>query len=254
MSVNKATSALSVAKALQNATKGDLRFNATLPIRLQVLEKLSGVRYMLKVGNQMLETKSQQELNLGGNYWANMSRTSAGAISLSNLIAQPKLLKEANLPLKLDAEAIAQFLKESSNPFEALRDFLAQKMSEAQSKWEFAFLSHMLLSLKNGVLSLPLGYDDESKNGFLQMKKRKKGAQNELEFYAVFANLGSSWGVLRDFSDGLRLDLRVLYESVARLLERNLDELEGIKHIEISVDKSLVPLYEFSDNLLNLVG
>ncbi len=241
-----------VQNAMQNSSKAT-QFNATLPIKLEVMEKLQGIRYMLKVGNTAMETKSYKELEIGGKYWAMMGRSSVGSITLSNLIKQPSLMKETNVPLKLNEKMLKQFLESGENPFDAMKGFLSEQLSQAESKWEFAFLSHMLMSLKHKVLTLPLRYD-EDKDGFMQMRKKRIQNQECLEFYSVFSNLGATWGVLWNLKEGVRLDISVMYESVASLLRRNLNELDFIRETHIIVDSEIVPLYEFSDSLLDLEG
>lgn len=242
-----------VQNTLQNSTSKPAQFNAALPMKLEVMEKMQGIRYMLKVGNIAMETKSLKELEVGGKYWAQMGRGSTGAITLSNLIKQPNLLKDQNLPLKLSSEAMQQFL-EGENPFDVMKGFLSERLANAESRWEFAFLSHMLMSLKQKVLTIPLHYDDESKDGLMQLRKKRVGLEECLEFYSVFANLGATWGMLWNFKDGVRLDISVMYEGVARLLRENLGELEFIRETNISVDSTIVPLYEFSNSLLDLEG
>lgn len=242
-----------VQNTIQNASNKPTQFNAALPMRLEVMEKYQGVRYMVKIGNVAMETKSIKDLEVGGKYWAMMGKNN-GSITLSNLIKQPSMLKDANIPLKLTPDAISQFLKETDNPFDVLKQFLGDKMASAESKWEFAFLSHMLMSLKHRVLTLPLNYEDESKNGFLQMRKKKIKEQDVLEFYSVFANLGATWGYLYKIDSNVRLDIFVMYESVARLLRNNLHELLFIEEINIGINPNILPLYDFSDGLLDLKG
>ncbi|MBX7490580.1 hypothetical protein [Helicobacter turcicus] len=242
-----------VQNALQNSSK-TTQFNATLPIKLEVMEKLQGIRYMLKVGNAAMETKSLKELQVGSKYWAMMGRGSTGSITLSNLIKQPNLLKDSNIPLKLNEKTLEQFLQNSENPFDVMKGFLTDRLANAESKWEFAFLSHMLMSIKHKVLTIPLHYDDASKDGFMQLRKKRLQEQECLEFYSVFSNLGATWGLLWDFKEGVRLDISVMYESVANLLRRNLDSLAFIKETHININSDIVPLYEFSDSLLDLEG
>lgn len=239
---------------LQNSFSKTTQFNATMPIKLEVLEKMQGVRYMLKVGNVAMEVKSLKDLEIGKRYWALMGRDSTGSITLSNLIKQPNLLKDSNMPLRLNLETLSQFLQESTNPFENMKNFLSERLAMAESKWEFVFLSHMLMSLKHKVLTLPLTYEDESKNGLMQFKKKRINHINCLEFYSVFANLGATWGTLWDFKEGVRLDISVMFTSVADILQKNLKDLEYIRETHINVDNKIQPLYEFSDSLLNLEG
>ncbi|MDE5602315.1 MAG: hypothetical protein K2I71_00100 [Helicobacter sp.] len=238
---------------LQNSASQPTQFNAVLPMRLEVMEKMQGIRYMLKIGNITMQTKSVKELEIGKKYWAIMGKSN-GSITLSNLIKQPDLLKTQNTPLKLDAEAMAQFLKEGENPFETMKGFLIDRLTQAESKWEFAFLSHMLMSLKQKVLTLPLYYDDEKKDGFLQLRKKKANNQDYLEFYSVFANLGATWGYLCKLDNNIKLDISVMYESVAKLLKNNLNELEFINQVDIYTNSEIKPLYDFNDFLLDLEG
>lgn len=237
---------------LQNSATQATQFNATLPMRLEVMEKMQGIRYMLKIGNITMETKSLKELEIGGKYWAMMAKSN-GSITLSNLIKQPDLLKTQNTPLKLNPEAMAQFLKEGENPFETMKGFLMDRLAQAESKWEFAFLSHMLMSLRQKVLTLPLHYD-EKKDGFLQLRKKRANNYDYLEFYSVFANLGATWGYLYNFNNGIKLDISVMYESIAKLLKNNLNELEFINQVNIHTNSEIKPLYDFNNFLLDLEG
>ncbi|MDD6056572.1 MAG: hypothetical protein SOW25_00295 [Helicobacter sp.] len=248
---------LSQLAQVQNAlAKSDkpTQFNAALPMKLEVMEKMQGIRYMIKVGNIAMETKSFKDLEIGGKYWALMSRTNSGQISLSNLIKQPNLLKDENMPLRLNLKNFAEFLQSGENPFESLKGFLSERLANAESKWEFAFLSQMLLSLKQKVLTLPLKYDEEDKNALMQMRKRRIKEQECLEFYCVFANLGATSGLLWDFKEGVRLDISVMYKSVAKLLEANLENLAFIREANISVNSDISPLYDFSSSLLDIKG
>lgn len=238
---------------LQNSVVQTAQFNATLPMRLEVMEKMQGIRYMLKIGNITMETKSLKELEIGGKYWA-MMRKSNGSITLSNLIKQPDLLKTQNTPLKLNPEAMAQFLKEGEMPFETMKGFLIDRLAQAESKSEFAFLSHMLTSLRQKILTLPLHYDDENKSGFLQLRKKKVRDQDYLEFYSVFANLGATWGYLYKLNNTIKLDISVMYESIAKLLKNNLNELGFINQTNIYTNSEIKPLYDFNDFLLDLEG
>ena len=145
-----------VQNQLQNAASKPTQFNAALPMRLEVMEKLQGIRYMIKVGNIAMEPKSIQELEIGGKYWAMMGNSSSGSITLSNLIKQPHLLKDQNMPLKLSSEVLQEFLQDGTNPFDTMKNFLSDRLANAESKWEFTFLSHMLMSLRHKVLTLPL--------------------------------------------------------------------------------------------------
>ena len=55
-----------VQNQLQNAASKPTQFNAALPMRLEVMEKLQGIRYLIQVGNIAMETKSIKEFEIGG--------------------------------------------------------------------------------------------------------------------------------------------------------------------------------------------
>lgn len=230
-------------------------FNNTLPVRLEILEKIHGTRYMARVGNITLELKSLKDLQIGGKYWAMMNQSSQGAVLLSNLVKQPELLNYKLAPLRLTPNDLEQFLVgKDSDPFNSMKQFLGERLAMADSKWEFAFFSHMLLSLRQKVLTLPLRYDEGEKEGILQVKKRP-AAKEELEFYCVFANLGACSGILREIEEITQLHINVLYESTASLLKNNLKELNFISEVSINVDENITPLYEFGNGkILDVKG
>ncbi|MDE5591952.1 MAG: hypothetical protein K2I63_03215, partial [Helicobacter sp.] len=239
---------------LHNNISLPVQFNTAIPMRLEVLKKIRDISYLIKVGNIALETKSFKELEIGGKYWATIKKSSSGSIMLSNLIKEPHFMQDKDVPLKFDAQTIEKILtpktKEKS-PFESFKDFLSERLVQAQSKWEFVFLSHLLISLKQKVLTLPLCYE-EKKNGILQLRKRKGKTQECLEFYSIFAHLGAISGVLYKLDQTLRLDIDVLYENVANLLQDNLKTLSLIANI--SINPHIKPLYDFSDSLLDVEG
>lgn len=140
-----------------------------------------------------------------------------------------------------------QNLGKEKDIFEDFKDFLAHRLSEAQSKEEFLFLSNMLLALKSGVLNLVIG----EKEDILQIKRI---GQNKVRFSAIMPILGIIEGEI-SFYDGRNiLDMKVLYESTRVVLEKNLDLLSGFELRQIIVDARIQPLYEFHKSLLDVVG
>lgn len=249
---------LQQASQVQNRIHESVRkseFNNTLPVRLEILEKIHGVRYMAKVGNITLELKSLQELQIGGKYWAMMNQSSQGAVLLSKLVKQPELLEYKLAPLRLTPNDLEQFLlSKDADPFSSMKQFLGERLAMADSRWEFAFFTHMLLSLRQKILTIPLRYDEGEKEGFLQVRKRPKGKE-EVEFYCVFANLGACSGILREIEEITQLHINVLYESTAHLLKDNLKELSFISEVSINIDENITPLYDFGNGkLLDIKG
>ncbi|MDE7196295.1 MAG: hypothetical protein K2N69_04690 [Helicobacter sp.] len=234
------------------------RFNATLPIAIEVLEKLSPTRYKLRLGNTTITTQSLKELLVGGKYWAQMGNGRNGTITLSQLIAQPKILSQlANAPLRLNEENLREMLSpKNGNPWDNFKNQLIERASMAESRGEFNFYMQMLLSMHNRVLTLPLAI--ERREGVLQMrKKRKKTGLYELEFYAVFGQIGALRGRL--VSDGEAVDLYITtqYERSAELLRSTQNLLNGIAYFSIEVNHDIAPLYELKDahsSLLDVKG
>lgn len=226
-------------------------FNATLPISIRVLERLDPLKYMLKIGNRVMETKSRSELEVGGKYWAFMSNSKAGAVVISNLQKQPKLLDIQKPPLKFTKELLVEFFVETKKPFESYKAFLLDRLAFAMTKDEFTFYSNMLFSLHQEVLSFPLNLNN--KDSFLQIKKRKK-SNNELEFYAAFQNLGAIRGIVFRDDSALRLLLYTPFINTKRVLEDEIFSLKSFEEIDITLQKSVEPLFEFSSALLDLKG
>lgn len=242
---------------LQQLAEGGVpkQFNATLPVSIQVLRKLDPLHYLLKVGNTQLETKSTQELTLGGRYWAQMGKSSVGSILISQLALQPKLAESGKPPPTLDGKSILELFS-APDGSERIKQALLEQAVHAQSRQEFLFLANTLLGMQAGVLTLPF-WDDQGRHAAtLQMrKKRLQGAEeNSLEFYALFSNLGPMSGVLVYEQGEVGLLLKVQYESTLAFLERQCDQLRGIDHVRLQKDSPLLPLYDFSENLLDLKG
>jgi len=240
---------------IQNSTNAK-QFNAALPVTIEVSEQTHSMRYMLKIGNTTMETKSLKELIIGGKYWAEMNKSSQGSIILSNLILQPSLLDYKNPALRLPLDNLKALFEESKgNPAESLKQFLSERLAQASDRNEFLFLSNMLLSLSQHVLTIPLSYD-EGKNGYMQLRRKKKENTGEefLEFYSVFAHLGAIEGKLFSSDGQTHLQLLVLYEQTKRFLDESRDDLAAISHISIGVDNRIVPFYDFSHSLLDMKG
>ncbi len=233
------------------ATHSVKQFNATLPIAIEVLQKLSPTRYMLKLGNTTLITKSLNELLVGTKYWAQMSKNADGLIALSNLIMQPKILTHlSNAPLRFNEEQLRDF-ENKPNPWEHFKNALFEKAATAENKAEFNFYMQMLLSLHNKVLTLPLNIQE--RESLLQMRKKRSKGLYEIEFYAVFSMLGALRGRL--LSDGTSIDLYINtpFQSTAILLQNNIQYLKGIARFAINVQKDVQPLYEFKESHSSLI-
>ncbi|BDQ27361.1 hypothetical protein [Helicobacter heilmannii] len=228
-------------------------FNGTLPLLLKVLEKKGADQYLLQLGNQVLESKSQKNLVLGKTYWALVHKSSVGATMLSNLIPQPPILAELkNAPLKLDLQELHKLLShESKEVFKDYHEQILQHFTHAPTRQDFLFFGNLLLSLQHEVASFVI--TDGHKESLVQFKKG--GQKERLEFYALYPHLGPLQGVLYKQDGGVCLSLGVAYESVANLLREQTGSLKGFSHIEIYTAKTLPePLFNFEENLLDTRG
>lgn len=212
-------------------------FNSTLPIRIKVLAKKGGMKYLLQVGARTLETRSQRELEIGGKYFAMMRSGKAGNIILSSLTPEPKLNKT---PLKLDFSESKELI--SQNTFKEIGEFASEQMAKSHSKEDFLSWAFVLSGLQRGVLTLNI--QDEEKEHYTQIKKQK----NSLEFYAVFNQLG----VMNGRISRTKLELEVMYPNVAKFLSENLDLLEWRGEVAICVKERIEPLFCLQEQLLDL--
>lgn len=213
-------------------------FNSTLPIRIKVLAKKGGSKYLLQVGVRELETRSLKELEVGSKYFAMMKMGKAGNIILSSLTPEPRLSKT---PLKLDFAECKELLEK--NTFKEIGEFASEQLAKANSKEEFMEWAFVLGGIQKGVLTLSI--TDEEKEHYAQIKRSK----TSLEFYALFSQLGAVSG--RVYSGG-RAEIEVAYPSVARFLSENLDSLKWGGEVKILVAERIEPLFCMQEQLLNL--
>ncbi|WP_120944583.1 MULTISPECIES: hypothetical protein [Helicobacter] len=221
------------------------QFNATLPILLKVLEKKGAQKYLLQLGNQIVETKSQKPLSIGQNYWALMQKSSVGAIQLSKLTPQPKIIEQLkDAPLKLEIKDLPSLLGQED--FKGYKDMLVQHFSHATTKQDFLLLGNLLLSLQHQVASFVI--QDRHKQALVQFKK---GKQQRLDFYALYPHLGPLQGSILFHDPGLSLHLGVAYESVQHLLLAHQHTLKGFESVLIATINPIEPLFGFEESLLD---
>ncbi|WP_121021686.1 hypothetical protein [Helicobacter vulpis] len=235
---------------LQELLKDDpQRFNATLPLLLKVLEKKGAQKYLLQLGNQIVETKSQKPLVVGQSYWALMQKSSVGAIMLSHLTPQPKILEQLkDAPLKLDIKDLPTLFKQED--FKGYQDMLIQHWTHATSKQDFLFLGNLLLSLQHQVVSFVI--QDRHKEALVQFKKAK---QQRLDFYALYPHLGPLQGSVIFHDPGLELFIQVHYQATKALLQAHQNALKGFERVHISASLDPIePLFVFEESLLDTRG
>ena len=232
------------------------RFNSLLPVKIDVLDQLENSRYKLLVGTKKLETKSNMKLDVGESYWGVLKDDKTKGLTLSNLLKQPKLLKNAKFIPKFSPTQLEAILKEDK-PKEQMKIALLEHLSKATSKNEFMTTTSMIEALNAGVWTLVL--KENQKEAIFQFKKkksRKKGGkveQEKLEFYAGFSNLGPVDGVIEIKDDRKVLSLYLYYESSLNLLKNEIESIDLDVRL-YKKDKTIEPLWSVLPTLLDVRG
>ncbi len=208
-----------------NRLEGIKEFNATLPVKIEVKKEINPIRYLIKLGNRELETKSSVPLKPGKKYFAEIKEHNA-KIQISNLKPIPKLLEILE---KIDFhKKLTQFNKKE----------ILTKLANSDSKTEFIFYTNMLMAYHEKIYHFII---NEKKKALLQYKYSKK----RVKFYAVFNHLGEIEGEITDIS----LTLYSPYNATLLLIKTYENELDLNL---ILIKKEVNPIYGFSENLLNL--
>lgn len=249
--LNHLASVAKLAQISQTQAGNEFQFNATLPILLKVLSRSKTDEYLLRLGNIAIKTKSQKELLINQNYWASMSKSSAGAIILSHLTQVPKMAQTLEKsPISFLPQSLLEFF-EKPKALETYKDFLVEKFAQAPNHFEFYILGNLLLSLHKGIASFVITQND--RRGILQIQASKTKKQS-LDFYAFYPNLGSIKGRVYRMQNGVGAEFSVSYESVKTILEKNKAALNGFEKIHIYVAKDIEPFFEFEESLLDIKG
>jgi len=214
-----------------NRLEGIKEFNATLPVKIEVQKQINPIRYLIKLGNREVETKSSIPLEVGKKYFAEIKEIKS-KLQISNLKEFPgiltlldkiKFLNEKNKTLKLHT-----FSKEE----------ILQHLANANNKTEFIFFTNILMAFQQKIFHLII---NEKKKAFMQYKYTK----NKVKFYAVFNHLGELEGEITTDT----LTVYSPYNATLQLIELYKDELD----MEVFLyKKEAKPIYVFADNLINL--
>lgn len=235
--INKILNITQIAKNLEYHKQ----YNNTLPLLLQILDKTKN-GYIIKLGNNMIEAKSANQLQLGGKYWAVIQENKNGEIFISNLINRPKIfetIKDSNLKFEINE------LKEALKDTKFIQNFsenLEQKIINANSKDDFLFLTNSLIALNRKILNLVI--KDKNKDMLLQIRKNIK---KNIEFSAIFNNLGIINGSIYD---NQLLIIKTQFSYVKKILESNIAKLEGYENFEtirIIYDEHIDVLFHLCD-------
>ena len=213
-----------VGKVLNTLNKFQtIEFNTILPVKIEVKEKLSNIKYLIKLGNKEVVTKSFVPLKKG-KYFA-LIKDLRGNIQISNL---KPLSNTALIFEKVKTKNLDNLSKEK----------IIHHLANSNSKEEFIFFMNLLLSLEKKIHHLII---NEKKKALLQYKFSK----NKLQFYAVFNNLGEIEGEIYTNN----LDIYSPYKNTIELIKTH----SHLINLNVNVFlKETKPLYEFSENLLSI--
>lgn len=223
-------------------------FNAALPILLKVLEKQDKDLFLLQVGNKIIPTKSEQELKINQPYFAIMQRNRLGDIVLKNLVPAPKILDALDDLPAIEMHKIKEILSAKDNtPLKEYKELLSEKLIHAKSSQEFLNTANMLLSLQSQVLSFVI--ENERKKAFLQVKAKKQN----VDFYALYPNLGEIGGVIYLKEKEKQLFLKTTLQRTKEVLKEAQNTLLGFSSVEIVCEKTPM-LFAFEERLLDTLG
>lgn len=232
-----------------------IEFNNRLPVSVQVLKKVDYTRYAIKLGNKEMTTKSLKELEIGAKYWGELANDpKSGMLNLSNLHKKPPFLqKEGAMPVAVEFEVLLKKVLSDDEPKKFVKEAIQEKMAQAQTREEFLYLTNLLFSLQQDVLSIPFKIKD--KENFFQMKKRKSADKNSflIDFYSTFNNLGELNGTILYNNGDMILYLKTPYEATKRFLEGFVEDLHYFSKVIITKEEVGL-LYEFSNQLLDIKG
>ncbi len=224
---------------MRNSNKSTLRFNSSLPITIEVLEALEFDRYNLLLGSREFTTKSQKKLELGAKYWGSFGEGKAGIITISNLIKKPDSLQSSGKFLDIELKEFLTQLSKVPSPISTIKDWILENLAKDETtKDSFMLFSDILLALKESIVHLPLKHNNRCT--VLQIKLE----EGYIEFYCAHENLGA----IRGFMQGNSIDICVLFNQTLHFLK------ESEITTNISISKSIEPIYSFDKPILNLKG
>jgi hypothetical protein len=209
-----------------NRFEGIKEFNSSLPVKIEVKQQLSPIRYLIKLGNREVETKTDIPLKTGEKFIAEITEKNS-IIQIRNLRKFPKILE------------ILDKITLSKEVFDTKKESITNHIVHSQDKTEFLFFANLLLAKEKNIEHLII--QGERKKSLMQYRYTK----NFVEFYAVFNHLGELNGTitlqkLRIFSP---------FYSTIKLMETFKNEFD----LEVEIErKNTKPLFEFSEKLLDI--
>ncbi len=253
---------LSGVSALSSKPVEGVKFNASLPVVMQVKEQTKPEHYLLDIGRQKeVRTQSKIPLEVGSRYWTNLKEDpKTKSVVLSNILKLPVHLQAKNrafLP-KIPLQELST-LFESDTPKVTLKMQLLHQLSQANSKAQFVTIMQTIHALEMNLFTTLLSH--RSKETLFEFRKRKKRPKRyqeskayvAIDFYAAFENLGPIEGVIEQIEDRTRLNLYLFYENSLKLLEKELKSLDLETNLYQKEGK-IYPLFELANSLLDLKG
>ena len=213
-----------VGKLLKTFNKfQSIEFNTTLPVKVEVKEKLTDIKYLIKLGKREVVTRSFTPLKKG-KYFAMVKE-------IGNTLKISDLKPLSDIAILLDK---IKFKKEFIT-----KEHILTHLSTAENKEEFLFFTNILIAMQQKkIYHLII---NEKKKALLQYKYSK----NRLKFYAVFNNLGEIEGEIYNNS----LDIYSPYKNTLELIK----QYSHLIDLDVNVFlKDVKPLYEFQNSLLNI--
>ncbi|BDY12214.1 hypothetical protein [Hydrogenimonas cancrithermarum] len=232
-----------------------IEVNALLQLGIEVLKRQNDGTFLIKMGQHTFTTKSETALEPGREYWVEMQQSKEGIVHLKRPMPKPLLFKAVNHTAF--EPGFLERLAREEDPASALKEQLLQALAAAPSKEQFQTLTQLLLSLHQGILSIPLR--KSGKKMLLQMRKRGQNGslnQKSVEFYAAMNNIGPLSGTIvqRGHQKDLRLELH--YPKSVRLLKERSAFLKGFENVDIGLAPAPVkPFWETEQpGLLDIKG
>ncbi|MBR8464019.1 hypothetical protein KDD93_05465 [Campylobacter sp. faydin G-24] len=210
---------------------GEIALNTSLPTSIKVAAKIGYNRYLLKFGNQSINTKSTKSLNVGGEYWGEIENGD-GNILIKNMQPKPNFT-QFNV-LENGINLIEKIISEPS--LDWFYEYIFSSLGNTESKDEFVIFTDMLMALQESIVHIPFVYDGHL--GLFQLKKELKSSS----VYLVFLNFAP---IIFKFAPDF-MQILTPFSNVATLLSANFN-------CEVT-QSNVVPFWSKNEKLIDFKG
>lgn len=219
-------------KALFNS---GINFNATLPVVMFVVRKISNIKYEIKLGNKTLVTKSDLTLDVGAKYWAELSQENGKQIKISHFKKMPEMLQNINQNFYLDLKDFILILSDIKIKYKSI---LLKKLYNSKDKAEFEFYTVLLVNLLNNTINVPINYGT-NKYAFLQILDLRNENDKKLYIKGFFTQLGPIQAdISMNGKDDIDVILKVEFNTSLSLLQEKIKDL-GMKNVKLVKKENL---------------